>query len=189
MRIIKVLRGSRIEAFDAPTEEMTPQKYDDIMKPADENKSCVLGAAGDIEQLLETIIANYFFGHGQENRNRRREFTELLLQSDWFTLNNKRKVVTYIINETGVIEGCDKNEYEKLLKNVISYRNAFTHGEMSTDGRRVCLRYFEGAPQEKFLDDEYLFKVEKDINDCFKRTFKMAISLANMGYRKLPSEA
>jgi len=49
----------------------------------------------------------------------------------------------------------------------MSYRNAFTHGEISTDGTRVWLSYFEGKPQKAELTDAYLEGVESAlVNGC-----------------------
>ena len=97
-----------------------------------------------------------------------------MLSSDWCTFSAKRKLVTHIINATNLLEGPEKNEYDDLLRKVISYRNAFAHGDMSTDGRKVRLSFFESSPRRHFLDDSYFELAEKVLNACFQKTIDLA---------------
>ncbi len=173
MKVIRTIETTLIEAIDGPTEEITKTLADSIMKPAQENKLRVLGASQDIELLLGAIIAQYFFGNDPANRDRQRKFAELVLASDWFLFASKRRLVTHIINETGVLKGAEKEEFDTIIGKVMRFRNAFAHGTISTDGRKVKLAYFEGGPQARILEDTYLGEVEKALNDGFGITHKV----------------
>jgi hypothetical protein len=112
-----------------------------------QNKLRIFDTTFNIENLLERVISYYFFGDDELNKERAQRFSALVLASDWCSFSSKRRLVMHIVNETGALKGEVKNEYEQLLRDVMSTRNAFAHGTVSTDGRRVKLAYFEGAPR------------------------------------------
>jgi len=170
MRVIGTIRGHVIEPFDGPTETITPQLLDSILEPVYQNKLRIFDTTFNIEDTLERIISYYFFGDDERNKERAQRFSALVLASDWCSFSSKRRLVMHIVNETGALKGEAKNEYEKLLMKVMSIRNAFAHGTVSTDGRRVKLAYYEGTPRTKFLDDDYLTDVETALNRCWQIT-------------------
>ncbi|HEY5753706.1 MAG TPA: hypothetical protein VIT21_11200 [Chthoniobacterales bacterium] len=174
MRVIRTIRGHVIEAFNGSAETITPQLIDTILEPVYQNKLRIFDTTFSIEDTLERIISHYFFGDDASNKERAQKFSALVLGSDWCSFSSKRRLVMHIINETGALKGEAKNEYDKLLRDVMSARNAFAHGTVSTDGRQVKLAYFEGAPRTKFLDDEYLTQVETALNRCFQVTHDVA---------------
>ena len=96
MKQIATPRGFRIEAFDQPTESITPGLADRIMEPVDKNRTTIIIAAQDIENLLESIVANYFFPPKQKNL-RRSEFEGQSLKSEWCSFSSKIRLVLYII--------------------------------------------------------------------------------------------
>ena len=175
MKEIKLIKGYVISAFNGPTESITPKLMDDIMKPVERNKFVILDAAFDIERMLDRIIAHHFFGDHEINKQKSIEFGNQILKSDWCSFSSKRKLMSHIINDQSILQGQDKNDYEGLLKKTMSYRNAFAHGELSTDGREVRLTFFEGSPKAKILTDDYLSSIETDLKQCFDITFKVAI--------------
>ena len=170
MHVIRTIKGHIIEAFDGPTETITPQLLDTILEPVYQNKLRIFDATFTIENTLERIISHYFFGDDAPNKERAQKFSALVLNSDWCSFSSKRRLVMHIVNETGALKSEAKNDYDKLLMDVMSTRNAFAHGTISTDGRRVKLAYFKGAPCAKFLDDEYFTQVETTLNRCFQIT-------------------
>ena len=99
-----------------------------------------------IENQLETIIQHYFFGTSHEKRA---VFKSIVLDSDWCSFAAKRKLITYIIDEQNLLEGRAKNDFDNLMRDVMSIRNAFAHGKFSSDDKRVWLSYFEGNPETK----------------------------------------
>ena len=145
------------------------------MRPVIENKRRILAGAADIERQVELIIAHYFFGHDPDNKDGKNRFMTLVLTSDWCSFGAKRRLISHIVNDTDALKGQAKSDYEKVLRDVMSARNAFAHGTLSTDGRKVKLAYFEGGPREKFLDDNYFDKIEHAINNGFSTTREVAI--------------
>jgi hypothetical protein len=76
-----------------------------------------------------------------------------------------------------LLKGAEKNDYENLLRKTMSYRNAFAHGVMSTNGEIVRLKFYEGGTKIKTIDDDYLSEIEKDLNQSFKMTMKIAFQM------------
>ena len=172
MKVITTPRGFRIEAFDQPTESITPDLADKIMEPVDKNRTTIIIAAQDIENLLESIVANYFFPPKEQNL-KRGEFEGQILKSEWCSFSSKLRLVLYIIEELELKAGKEKNDFEQLLRKVMEYRNAFTHGDISTDGRKVKIKYFKGKPKEKFLDDSWLEEIEGRIKMCYHECMEL----------------
>ena len=102
----------------------------------------------------------------------------MVLGSDWCSFAAKRKLITHIINEQNLLEGGDKNEFDKLMRDVMSVRNAFAHGKLSSDDeRRVWLSFFSGTPQKQELTDEYLTEIETLLRVAFDKTFGLAVKI------------
>lgn len=144
------------------------------MAPIEKNKAKILDAAFDIERVLDTVISHHFFGEHNENNEKKTEFSNIILKSDWCTFSSKRKLISHIINDLRLVEGKEKSDYDQLLRKAMSYRNAFAHGQLLTDGREVRLSYFEGKPQVKTLNEDYFTKIETDLQNCWVLTFKVA---------------
>src|SRR5205814_5689397 len=117
------------------------------------------------------VILHYFFGASHE---RRAAFESLILNSDWCSFAAKRKLITHIINEQNLLEGRDKSDFDKLMRDVMSVRNAFAHGKLSSDEKRVWLWFFEGRPREEELTDDYLTEIETLLREAFEKTFILA---------------
>ena len=173
MKEIKLPRAIVISAFNGPTESITPKLADEIMRPVEKNKLCILDVAFDIERQLDRIITFHFFQDTEENKIKSLEFQSLILKSDWCTYSSKRKLITQIINDLNLLKGKEKDTYSQLLRKTMSYRNAFAHGEIAIDGREVQLSYFEGTPKTKILTDEYLTEIEQNLLECWKTTFEV----------------
>jgi hypothetical protein len=185
MRIIHVTVADRIEAFDGPTEVITPELMTQIMAPVRENQLRIIETSAIIEHTLEAIISHYFFGTAADTTQGKTRFQSLILSSDWCTFSVKRRLVMHIVNETNALEGKAKNDFDATLRKIISYRNAFVHGVFSSDGRRVKLSYFESSPKFKYLDDDYLQIVEQKLNTCFTDVHKIAHSVGALKLSEL----
>jgi hypothetical protein len=135
------------------------------------NRLQVIEGALSVENQLDAVILHYFFGSSHE---RRAVFESLVLNSDWCSFAAKRKLIAHIISEQNLLEGADKNEFDKLMKDVMSVRNAFAHGRLSHDETRVWLSFFEGRPREEELTDEYLTEIETLLRVAFEKTFTLA---------------
>jgi hypothetical protein len=143
----------------------------DLMREARRNKAKVIEGAHTVENELQTIITHYFFG---ESHERKSVFQALVLESDWCSFSAKRKLTSHIVNELGLLTGEAKPQLEKLLSDVMSYRNAFTHGTLSSDGARVWLAYFQSTPRKEELTDDYLTRVETTLFEAHQQTFALS---------------
>jgi hypothetical protein len=110
-----------------------------------------------------TIINHYFFGPSHE---RNATFQALVLDSDWCSFAAKRRLINHIINELQLLEGRERDAFDKLLSEVMSLRNAFTHSGLSSDGERVWLSFFQATPRKHELTDEFLTHVETILRDA-----------------------
>jgi hypothetical protein len=92
-------------------------------REAEMNRLKVIQGALSVEHQLDAVITHYFFGSSHE---RRAAFESLVLKSDWCSFAAKRKLVTHIINEQNLLQGREKAEFDKLMRDVMSVRNATT---------------------------------------------------------------
>jgi len=141
-----------------------------LTQEAEMNRLNVIQGALSVENQLDAIIVHYFFGSSHE---RRAPFESLVPNSDWCSFAAKRKLVTHIISEQNLLEGREKSEFDKLIRNVISVRNAFAHGKFCSDEKRLWLSFFEGTPREKELTDEYLAEIETLLRVAFEKAFRL----------------
>jgi len=181
MKIIKIQRAIILDGFGIKPAHFDETTATNLLNPFDTNKLTILNAAFDIEGMLEKIISHYFFDRANLSlRENATKFQNLILSSDWCSFSSKRKLISHIINEKSLLKGKEKNDYEELLRKIMSYRNAFAHGEFATNGEIVRLKYFEGSPRIITIDDTYLSKVETDINICFETTFDLSFKTGTM---------
>lgn len=139
----------------------------DIIAEARDNKKKVIEGASSVEYGVARIILKHFYPDESE---RSKEFDLMILRSDWCSFAAKRKLVRWIIDSRQLLDGSEKQKYEKLLRNTMSLRNAFAHGELSSDGSAAFLLYFEGSPKKQQLTDDYWKKVEASLADAYHMT-------------------
>jgi hypothetical protein len=145
-----------------------------LTKEARRNKANVLEGALSVENALAKIIAHYFH---PEDAARRNEFQEIVVNSDWCSFSAKRKLVEWIVQKRSLLAGNELGRYQKLLKDTMSYRNAFAHGEFSADDKVVWLSFFEGQPRKQELSDEYWKKVEQALYEARTATMEIELKL------------
>ena len=145
-----------------------------LSREARRNRLKIIEGALSVENQLEAVILHYFFGASHE---RRAVFESLVLNSDWCSFAAKRKLIAHIISEQNLLERSNKNGFEKLMKDVMSVRNAFAHGRLSSDDKRVWLSFFEGRPRKEELTDDYLTKVETLLRKAFDQAFELAVKI------------
>lgn len=145
-----------------------------LAEEARKNRLRVIEGSLSVENQLEAVILHYFIG---PTRERREVFESLILKSDWCTFAAKRKLIMHIIADQNLLEGGDKSDFDKLMRKVMSARNAFAHGRLSSDDERVWLSYFEGTPRREELTDDYLTKIEELLRDGYNRTLALAVKI------------
>lgn len=168
MKQIAVLVGEHVTALTTGTNVLAATN---LNKEARRNKEKILNASLTIENELAFIISHYFFGRSHQKKD---AFEALILNSDWCSFAAKRKLIAHIIEEQLLLVGQEKSDFEKQLRNVMSYRNAFAHGIIRSDGVKVWLSFFEGKPRQQELTDEYLTVVEKTLNQTFNAVITLA---------------
>jgi hypothetical protein len=130
------------------------------------NGQKIIQATLGIEVQLETIITHRVFGKfGPEVSF----FNNHILSADWFTFSGKGKLVLAIVNEGNHLAGKDKNRFEKLLRDIMSYRNAFAHGAIVEKSDGTYISYFANTQQEKLLSDEYWTQVESTFQEALDK--------------------
>src|SRR5436190_15314692 len=77
------------------------------------NRLQVIEGALTVENQLNAVILHYFFGASHE---RRAVFESLILNSDWCSFAAKRKLIAHIINEQKLLDGRERDEFEKLIR-------------------------------------------------------------------------
>jgi hypothetical protein len=159
MKQIKAI-ASRLISINATKETNILEVWNTLQNSTKNNRSQVIEGASSVERQIEDIITCYFLGKSHQKRD---IFESLILNSDWCSFAAKRKLVRYIIEEQKLLEGKEKQDFDTLLGKVMSYRNAFTHGQFSQEESKVWLSYFEGTPRKIELTDEYLIDVESSL--------------------------
>jgi len=161
----------------------------EVQKRAEEarmNRLQIIEGALTVESQLNGVILHYFFGASHQ---RRAAFESLVLNSDWCSFAAKRKLITHIINEQNLLEGGDKRDFDRLMRYVMSVRNAFAHGKLSSDEERAWLSFFEGTPRQVELTDEYLADVEDTLRVAFFKTLELAEKIGAMKLAESTKEA
>jgi len=168
MKQIKVLVGGQVHVSTTGTNLTEAMS---LSKEARRNKAKVLDGALTIEHELAAILSYYFFGRSHEKKA---TFEALVLNSDWCSFAAKRRLIAHVIDDQKLLSGQEKNDCEKLLRRVMSLRNAFAHGTLSSDDKTVWLSYFEGTPRKQELTDDYLSDVETTLLQAYNGVFALA---------------
>ncbi len=133
------------------------------LQMAQRNGGKVIWATLTIERELEQIILKYFF-EGQIEKMK--TFKDLILCTNWFSVDAKRKFLISLINKEWLLEWKDKDAFEKYSKRITSLRNAFAHWSITEKSNGTFIIYFEGQTKENELNDAYWDKVV----EIFERT-------------------
>ena len=177
MKIISIQRGYRIEAIDGPTLPITDEVIHKMMDPLDLNRSKIIIGAQSVEELLEFIISNHFFPPKIKNE-KKTDFESQILTSEWCSFAAKLRLVLFIVESKGLLEKTQKNEFEKLVRKAMEYRNAFAHGTFSTDGRKVKISYFKAKPVSKIIDDDWLTEIENNLSNCITQCHNISAMIS-----------
>jgi hypothetical protein len=155
-------------------DQIEPSKVRKLSDDAQRNRLAVIEGALTVENLLAKMIGHFFLG---ASHARKATFDDMILNSDWCSFSAKRKVLADIIDKDNLLQGREKEKVAKELRDVMSLRNAFAHGRLSSNGEAVWLSYFEGTPKKRELTDEYLAEVESKLqvarNTCMTLAGKM----------------
>ncbi len=170
---MKQIKVAVLRAVVIPTSPRSVNKPGQLCEEAFPNKGKVIEGAIAIEEMLAILITDYFLlGCAPERKS---IFNAIILESDWCTFSAKRKLMRHIVDDLKLLEGAQKADFDELLARVMRYRNAFTHGKLSSDGEKVWISYFEGTPKKVELTDEYLTEVETALDRAFRQVTSLAL--------------
>ncbi len=141
-----------------PDEKMDLQEAYDLLEAARLNGLEVINATLAYEKYMEEIIQKYLFI--EQDDQRIGFFQGHMLSADWFSYSAKRKVLLGIVEEIGIFKSEDKNQFERRLRQIMSYRNAFAHGDIIVRNNNAIISYFEGRRREDVMDDKYWESLE-----------------------------
>lgn len=134
----------------------------------DQNKIQVLNTFTTIETYIAHLIRNEFLGkYDKLNPEKFDNFFSKIIYTNWFNFNEKRKLALEIITKE-IKSNKEKERIEKILRKVMSYRNALTHGKFTTNGFNSYLEYYEGRPVTKELNDDFWEKCQSYMTEGFE---------------------
>lgn len=135
------------------------------------NVQSILFSVLEIERQLAGGIETYFFG---SDLSMKQVLSDLVISTSSFSFSDKRRAFLHILREQNLLSGKLFSEFEKLLSHVMRYRNMFAHGMVVYEADKTLLVYFNGKQKEDEISDEYLEKIESQINQCYEQTQQLA---------------
>jgi hypothetical protein len=149
MKEIKLLKTARISIGREPVDIGAAIEEH---RQATRNSLEILGSALAIERSLSLAVSFFLLGSDMKKR----EFLdENILGSDWCGFAGKRKLICSVMQSHGSYTPAEIDAFDKAMSQVMKYRNAFAHGEVTHSKAGMTLKYFEGRVVEKLLDDAY----------------------------------
>jgi hypothetical protein len=145
-----------------------------LLREAEENATKIIAGACSVEKGLAEIITHYFHPADFEKR---KELKEMVIDSEWCSFGNKRKLIEKIILNKNLLQGEDSSRYQKLLADTMKFRNAFAHGQFHVNQQTVSLSFYQDKPQTQELSDNFLKLVEKTLRDANNQTENLAIRM------------
>ena len=168
----------RMEGYSGNTDSTEIKQAYDVYKSY---RADIIDAALMVEHQLDAVLCDCFFNHDDFNKN---QFKSMVLHAEFCTFFQKWKLLRSCINEQTRwfdIINFDKSKSKiRELKNIISYRNMFAHGDIvvkSSD--HSCNIYFnEGGKKKSEIDEQYIKEVLKEFKAVFTWLEALHISFA-----------
>ncbi|MFT7686731.1 MAG: hypothetical protein ACI9FB_002077 [Candidatus Azotimanducaceae bacterium] len=135
------------------------QKVYDIAKGY---RSEIVDASTLVELQLNQVLSDAFIGN---RAGLQHQFKAQILSAEFCSFFQKWKLLRTLINSNTVWwQTCKPDCHDqqvKKLKNLISHRNAFAHGEIVVDSSRLkaTLFYYEGEKFSEELSDNYVQEI------------------------------
>lgn len=96
-----------------------------------------------------------------------------LLGSEALSFAGKRRLMLALIREKNWLEGTAFAAFEKGLRDVMTFRNALTHGNVIERDEGTVVEYFADGPQSKVLNDAYWDKVVATFDAVIEQIVKI----------------
>lgn len=143
-----------------------------------ENGNQIICCTVNIEKDIEEIMLSFFMGSVPELNEKRELFKSELLQTSFLTFSAKKHIVMKIAEKTSSYKERDRNKLQSYLKSIMSWRNAFAHGELIVDATTgIHLEYYSGGKKSDVLDVGYWNTIESIFKNCDKTLKSLKISL------------
>ena len=144
------------------------------LEVARDNGSQIVYALLSVEHRIESILAEYLFGPISGVPKPKKDFfVNDILQSSKFDYSFKKELLNKVINDQNLLIGEDKDILQKNLGKIMTWRNAFAHGNLRADNAQICyLEHYSVAKATIILSDEFWLEVEdvfKQINELLKK--------------------
>jgi hypothetical protein len=175
---LKDLASGKIDKIPLGTIDFGASGKD--LNQARANGGMVIWSAACLEEKLDSLIIRFLFSfEDSQNQKGRQFFASRIMRSDHLSYAAKKSLVVDIVNGESLLEGRDKADLEKALKDVMDFRNAFAHGEVTFEEDKGCvLSYWRGGPKRDVLSEDYWNKLE----NIFKRADQLVEqAFANLG--------
>lgn len=159
-------RTKNINAIEPGAQEQDRRQYE-IAKAY---RSEVIDASTLIELELDQVLCEAFVS---AQSGLQHQFQALILRAEFCSFFQKWRLLRSLINGNSAWwQACKPschNEQVKQLKNLISHRNAFAHGEIVVDAKSytTTLNFFEGKKITVELTDNYVQEILNEVEDLF----------------------
>lgn len=127
------------------------------------NGGMVIWSATCIEEKLDSLIIKFVFPSERTQQVQKgiQFFKSRIVKSDHLSYAAKKGLVVEIMKSESLLKGSDKTDLEKSLKDVMDFRNAFAHGDVTFEENKGCvLSYWKGGPKRDILTEEYWYNLE-----------------------------
>ena len=127
---LKDLASGKIDRIPLGTIDLGSSGKD--LKHARANGGMVIWSATCLEEKLDSLITRFIFSFDDSHSQKGRQFfSSRIIRSDYLSYAAKKSLVVDIVNRESLLEGRDKASFEKALKDVMDFRNAFAHGDVT----------------------------------------------------------
>ncbi|RSD30477.1 hypothetical protein EJA03_13795 [Vibrio pectenicida] len=127
------------------------------------NVSTIVWATLCLEQKMERVLTDFFFGKFCGFDPKRHLFEKELLESSAMQFSFKKKLVQKVCVEHQGLSGKKSSKLQGALKRVMEVRNAFAHGQMTLDAKDgVVLNFYSGEHKKFRLNEKFWLNVEAD---------------------------
>ena len=174
---LKDLTSGKIDKIPLGTIDFGTSGKD--LNQARANGGIVIWSATCLEEKLDSLIIQFVFSfEDSQNKKGRQYFANRIMKSDHLSYSAKKSLGVDIVNSESLLEGRDKADLEKSLKDVMAFRNAFAHGDITfEEGTGCVLSYWRGGHKRDVLSEDYWNKLET--------IFKMADRLVEQAFANL----
>ena len=107
---------------------------------ARENGGQVIWCAICLGKKLESMLTAYLFPiHATQCEKAKTFFISQVIRADILTYAAKKNLALKLINEERLLKRRNKDQFSKVLKDAMDYRNAFAHGDIAFHAEKGCV--------------------------------------------------